>query len=268
LSATVAQATEILGEKRTLLNVRERLMGGTRFDRLQRGLPLISPSLLSVLPKSPERARRSGFRGAGVSFEPESSSIQSDLKVVTMGSKTAFFLIVVSLLVSTTTSVADEWQGVQFLGMKSKVPAEWVGQPVTSSMRVLQFAVPGGEGSEAVQFVVYYFGPKQGGSVAANLARWKSQFSSPDGGQVEPRVSTLEDSRLPATLVELEGTYARGVGMGPQGAALAERMLLAAVVESPDGNLYPQLHGPAPAVKNARSAFVAFVAGIEPRIEP
>jgi hypothetical protein len=43
--------------------------------------------------------------------------------------------------------------------MKSKVPADWVSEPVTSSMRVLQFAVPGGEGSDAVQFVVDLFHP-------------------------------------------------------------------------------------------------------------
>ena len=39
----VAKATEILGEKWTLLIIRELLMGGTRFNVLQRGLSLIFP---------------------------------------------------------------------------------------------------------------------------------------------------------------------------------------------------------------------------------
>lgn len=43
----VAKATEILGEKWTLLIVRELLMGGTRFNELQRGLGLISPTILA-----------------------------------------------------------------------------------------------------------------------------------------------------------------------------------------------------------------------------
>jgi len=43
----VAKATEIIGEKWTLLIIRELLMGGTRFNELQRGLSLISPTLLS-----------------------------------------------------------------------------------------------------------------------------------------------------------------------------------------------------------------------------
>jgi len=43
----VAKATEILGEKWTILIVRELMMGSTRFNELQRGLSLISPTLLS-----------------------------------------------------------------------------------------------------------------------------------------------------------------------------------------------------------------------------
>jgi len=43
----VAKAMEILGEKWTLLIIRELLMGGTRFNELQRGLSLISPTMLT-----------------------------------------------------------------------------------------------------------------------------------------------------------------------------------------------------------------------------
>lgn len=43
----IAKATETLGEKWTILIVRELLMGGTRYSELQRGLSLISPTLLS-----------------------------------------------------------------------------------------------------------------------------------------------------------------------------------------------------------------------------
>lgn len=43
----IAKSTEILGEKWTMLIVRELLMGSTRFSELQRGLGSISPTLLS-----------------------------------------------------------------------------------------------------------------------------------------------------------------------------------------------------------------------------
>lgn len=43
----IAKATEILGEKWTILIICELLMGGSRFNELQRGLSLISPTILS-----------------------------------------------------------------------------------------------------------------------------------------------------------------------------------------------------------------------------
>ena len=43
----ISKATEIIGEKWTILIIRELLMGGTRFNELQRGLSLISPTILT-----------------------------------------------------------------------------------------------------------------------------------------------------------------------------------------------------------------------------
>lgn len=43
----IAKATEVIGEKWSLLVIRELLMGGRRFNELQRGLSLISPTMLS-----------------------------------------------------------------------------------------------------------------------------------------------------------------------------------------------------------------------------
>ena len=43
----VSKATEILGDKWTLLIVRELLMGASRFNTLQRGLSSISPTMLT-----------------------------------------------------------------------------------------------------------------------------------------------------------------------------------------------------------------------------
>lgn len=170
-------------------------------------------------------------------------------------------LLSLSLLLAATLASAAG-QPLSFLGFSSEVPAQWARIEPSSAMRILQFEIadPGGEDA---QFVVYHFGPGQGGSLEANLERWKSQFRQPDGSPVEPVVTALK-STMPATLVELRGDYARGLGMGPSGDALPDRMLLAAVVETPEGNLYPQLHGPAPLVAAQRQAFIAFIEGLRP----
>jgi DNA-binding HxlR family transcriptional regulator len=65
----IAKATEILGERWTFLIIRELLMGGRRFNELQRGLGGISPALLTARLKSFEaegllvRRRLNGQRG-------------------------------------------------------------------------------------------------------------------------------------------------------------------------------------------------------------
>jgi DNA-binding HxlR family transcriptional regulator len=65
----IAKATEILGERWTIMILRELLMGGRRFTDLQRGLGDISPALLTNRLKSLEekgliaRRRISGARG-------------------------------------------------------------------------------------------------------------------------------------------------------------------------------------------------------------
>ena len=51
----VSKATEILGERWTFLIIRELLMGGRRFNELQRGLGDISPALLASRLKSFEK---------------------------------------------------------------------------------------------------------------------------------------------------------------------------------------------------------------------
>ncbi len=70
----IAKATEILGERWTILILRELLMGGRRFNELQRGLGDISPALLTSRLKSLEEqglvARRRISGGRGFEYSP------------------------------------------------------------------------------------------------------------------------------------------------------------------------------------------------------
>jgi hypothetical protein len=111
--------------------------------------------------------------------------------------------------------------------------------------------------------VVYYFGPGQGGSADANIARWTGQFSSPDGGPVTPEVTTLDGATFPTTVVDLEGSYARGIGMGGSEAE-PDQELVAAIVETPEGSLFLQLHGDQEAVAAVRNDYLAMVSSIQP----
>ena len=152
---------------------------------------------------------------------------------------------------------------VPLLDYRAPVPENWSAGRPSSSMRLLQYAVPG-TGGEA-QFIVYYFGPGQGGSANANIARWQSQFSSADGSPVEPVTETFLVSGWPVTLARFEGSYARGIGSGPQGRALPGQMLMAAVIETPRGAVIAQLFGDAATVRQNEARFRGFVTGFRPR---
>lgn len=150
-------------------------------------------------------------------------------------------------------------RAVSLLDYGTSAPPEWEVRVPGSSMRLTEFDVGGG-----AEVIVFYFGAGQGGSAAANIARWESQFTAPDGGAVQAEVSTLEGSTFPTTVAELEGRYARGVGMGAQAEPEDGQALVASVVETPQGTLFPQLVGPRAVVDAEREAFLDFVRDIAP----
>jgi hypothetical protein len=131
-------------------------------------------------------------------------------------------------------------------------------------MRLVQFRVPGGGGAEEAELVVFYFGQGEGGSAEANIARWQSQFSGAgDKAPVPPVVQKLTVKGMSVTIAEFSGTYARSLGMGPPSAPKPDQILLAAIVETPRGNVTFQLHGARATVAANRTAFLAMVRGLQ-----
>jgi hypothetical protein len=113
------------------------------------------------------------------------------------------------------------------------------------------------------EVVVYYFGKGQGGSIDANLERWHSQFSNPDGSPVQEKRTTLAGA-FPITVAEYRGTYARGVGTGSDAdAARPNNMLIAVVAETPRGTLFFQCFGPIARVEAQREAYLQFAQGLK-----
>jgi hypothetical protein len=151
---------------------------------------------------------------------------------------------------------------VALLDWTAPVPRTWIAEPPKTSMRLAQFQVPGAGGADAAELVVFYFGAGQGGSAEANIARWQTQFSGPAGKPVKPRVQHFRVQGMPVTVAELSGAYARSLGMGPPAPPLPDQTLLAAVVETPRGNLTFELHGPRASVAANRVSFLAMVRGI------
>lgn len=148
-------------------------------------------------------------------------------------------------------------QMIALLDYKATVPAAWTFRKPSSTMRLAEYTVGAAGGAE---IVVYFFGASQGGTVDANLERWKSQFTNPKGGPVEEKISHDKSGAFPLTIAEYHGTYARGIGPGsaPE-AARPNNTLMAVVAETPKGTLFFQMFGPKEAVDAQRKAYLDFV---------
>ena len=149
-------------------------------------------------------------------------------------------------------------------GFAAPVPSAWTRSQPASTMRVAQFSLPPAGGADAGELVAYFFPSGQGGPHDANIERWASQFVSADGKPVAPAVKTVKAGDTEVTLVELHGTYARGVGMGPTGDAKPDQSLLSAMVETSIGRITLQMYGPSKTVAAQRNNFLKLAQGFRP----
>lgn len=149
-----------------------------------------------------------------------------------------------------------------FIGLEAQAPAAWTMVPPATDKRLAQFKImTPGEGMTA-EVIVYYFGKGDGGTAEANIERWQGQFVGTKEQPVIPAVQRFESNGMTVTTAELHGAYARGIGVGPVGVPKPDQTLLAAVVETPEGNLIIQLHGMAASVSAQKEGFMAFVRSI------
>ena len=145
------------------------------------------------------------------------------------------------------------------LGYHTKAPAAWATRQPASSSRLAQFVVHGADAMSDAEVVVFFFGASQGGNVDANLGRWRSQFSTPDGSPVPETVSRDTSGAFPVTTAEFRGTYRRGVGAGSADSVRTGQTLVAAIIETPRGALFIQMFGPTATVAAHRAEFARFV---------
>jgi hypothetical protein len=150
--------------------------------------------------------------------------------------------------------------------LRFKVPAGWVEEERSSSMRVAQYRLPKVAGdAEDASLVLYYFGHGQGGSTTANVERWISQMKQADGSAAkDSKQESFDANGLKVTTVDVSGTYVAETapGSGSFHNKPAYR-LRAAVVETPNGSYFVKLVGPEKTVTQWNDSFVSYVKSFE-----
>jgi hypothetical protein len=133
--------------------------------------------------------------------------------------------------------------------LRYKDPEGWAKEKPTSAMRVAQYTLAKAEGDgEDAALVIYFFGASQGGAVQANIDRWISQIQQPDGSssKEKAKTETMTVNGLKVTMVDVTGTYTAEMAPGAGNQRNdANYRLRAAVIETPKGNYFLKLTGPA-----------------------
>ena len=137
-------------------------------------------------------------------------------------------------------------------------PAAWEWVEVTSPMRKAQLKVPGKDAKSA-DVIFFYFGESGGGGTKANVDRWLGQFVEPRE-KINAKVEETKVNNRTVTYVQADGTYKSGVPGGPT-TPLPNTMLLGAILESEQGNVFIRMTGPIELVKDSAHDFKKMVTG-------
>jgi hypothetical protein len=196
------------------------------------------------------------------------------MKLATIGASVLLAISLASAACSRGATVASAPNsfGTQAPGQTSgdlhyKVPDGWVSAQPSSRMRVAQFKLPKAEGdNEDGDLVLYYFGANQGGTAEANIDRWISQIQQADGSLSKDKSKTesLTVNGLKITTVDVSGRYT--AEMAPGSGKFydnANYRLRAAVIETPKGNYFLKLVGPAKTVGRWEQSFTDYVKSFE-----
>jgi hypothetical protein len=147
----------------------------------------------------------------------------------------------------------------RFAGYTAPKPAAWLDQPPQGAMRIAEYVVPGRDGHNAAQIVVFHFGKGEGGNVASNIKRWEEQFKpAGDGTPAKAKIERFEVAGMPVTLAELQGEWKQMF----QPSYTPDQQFLGAIVEAPTGLVVLRFAGESATVQANREDFMTMLKGL------
>jgi hypothetical protein len=183
------------------------------------------------------------------------------------------FIVLAALIGSLTIEAAAEEKKDHVLtiaGGKLSITASGQWTVKKPAVRIIEheLVVPKSEGDVADGRMLMM---SAGGSIEANLTRWFSQFSQPDGKKTKDRaiVSKLEVAGRTIHIVDVSGTYSDRRGPFAPAVKRADYRMLAAIVSggkkdgAAAGNYYIKFYGPKKTVAANEKAFTAMIESLK-----
>ena len=152
-------------------------------------------------------------------------------------------------------AIAARAGDVEMDGLKSKTPDNWKAGKTTSPMQKAVFVLPKADGDpEDASVIIYFFGVGGGGSLEANIDRWKKQFNAPAGDNAKVDKSKVGD--VDVTTVDVAGTYRFTVRPGDENVTEKPNFRMVGVYfGSKNGPYYIKFVGPAKTVERHKKDF-------------
>jgi hypothetical protein len=149
-------------------------------------------------------------------------------------------------------------------GLKWTAPPGWKNDGVSRPMRAATYLISAAPGDPAgAECVVYFFGAGQGGSVEANLERWKGQMLTAAGQAADAKIAKRTVHGLTVSTIDSTGDYT-GMGgpMASKSMAKGYRML-GAIIEGSGGNIFIKFAGPIKTVTANQPKFEQMVGSFD-----
>jgi hypothetical protein len=145
-------------------------------------------------------------------------------------------------------------------GLKSRVPQSWQQKEVNTPNRVLQFALPKQKDDKYDGEMIVFFFDGGGGSVKANIDRWKNMITPPEGKKIDDvsKVDELKIGEAKATVLDAQGTYTykmRPFDPNEKGEKRENYRLVGVVFETSRGPYFIRLVGPAKTIAANKQGF-------------
>jgi hypothetical protein len=189
------------------------------------------------------------------------SAFEKSSRGILLSVRVPVFLMILCIGLCSATAFAESAAGVRWTA-----PAGWKTE-AQQAMRAATYTVATVPGDKAnAECAVYFFGAGQGGSVEANIERWKGQFRNADG---KPSSSAKVVKRttgrgITITTIDTSGDYSGLGGPLSAGRSVPGYRLLGAVVETPGGNIFLKFTGPAKTIAANQAKFEQLLTSFQP----
>jgi hypothetical protein len=168
------------------------------------------------------------------------------------------------LTTTATQATAQQDRTIRLGAFQVTAPETWVRKPPQSRITSDEFAAPAAEGDKADgRFTV----TAAGGSVDDNINRWIGQFKQPDGSPTkdQAKVSKQQVAGQTVHLIDISGTYDDRPPFAPGGGVQREKYrMLAAVIETKEGNFFLKFYGPRLTISENEKPFHEMVQSLKP----